>query len=95
MHTDHADGWEVPVYQAMASPRALLICGVPQTFFIVNILVVVLLVMAGNMLYGALWWRVAVVQLGLHGIAMVGTAYEVQWLEMAWRYQRYGAFYEG
>ena len=32
---------------------------------------------------------------GCTAIAMLGTAYEVQWLEMAWRYQRYGAFYEG
>jgi hypothetical protein len=95
MDTDHMDGWDVQVYQALALPQALLIFGVPQTFFIINILTGVLIIMMGNMLYGVLWWRVAVVQLGLHAGAMLGTAYEVQWLGIVWRYLRYGAFYEG
>jgi hypothetical protein len=95
MDTEHTDGWAVPVYHAVASPRVLLICGVPQTFFIANILAGVLVVMTGNLLYGALWWRVAVGTLVLHGLTMLGTAYEVQWLDMSWRYLRYVSIYEG
>ena len=95
MEHEHTEGWAVPVYHAVASPRVLLMCGVPQTFFIANILGGILFFMLGNLLYGALWWRVALGTLGLHAIAMIGTAYEVQWLNMVWRYLRYGVFYEG
>lgn len=95
MGDERPDGWEVPVAHALASPQTLLLCGVPQTFCIVNILLMVGIIMFGTMLTGRLWWKMVVVSGVVHGITMVATAYEVQWVELWWRYRSYATSYEG
>jgi hypothetical protein len=61
--------------------------GVPQTFLILNVL--------GTLLVSMLWWRALAIGLLLHVIALVGTQYEIYWLEMFKAYRRYQRNYEG
>ena len=81
------EGWSAPVYHALASPAALLMLGVPQTFLILTFL--------GTLLVTMLWWRALLLGVVVYAIGLVGTQYEVQWWEILRAYRRYHDFYEG
>ena len=81
------EGWSAPVYHALASPAALLMLGVPQTFLILTFL--------GTLCLTMLWWRAALIGIAVYAIGLVGTQYEVQWWEMLRAYRRYKDYYEG
>jgi type IV secretory pathway TrbD component len=81
------EGWSAPVYHALASPAALLMLGVPQTFLILTFL--------GTLLLTMLWWRAALIGIAVYAIGLVSTQVEVQWWEMWQAYRRYDDFYEG
>lgn len=80
-------GWYQPVFQAMASPTALLWYGVPQGLVVTNALVTTALAL--------IWWQACLVAILVHGIAMIGTAWEPQWWALLGRYLRYRGSYEG
>ena len=81
------EGWSAPVYHALASPAALLMLGVPQTFLILTFL--------GTLCLTMLWWRALLIGVAVYAIGLVGTQYEVQWWEMLRAYRRYKDYYEG
>jgi type IV secretory pathway TrbD component len=88
-------GWSVPVSHAIASPQTLLVCGVPQVFFLVNLCTMAMVIALGNFLAGVLLWKLTLVSGALHLVTMLGTAREVQWAELWWRYRSYATRYEG
>ena len=80
------DGYTAPVCQAITTP--MLLCGVPRSFFILNM---------GTSLgatFGLKWWWYAAVGFGLYWVVKLITKYDPDWLTVLCRSLRYTGYYE-
>lgn len=77
-------GWSSTVHQGLTEPPLML--GVPLVFCVLNVLIALGMAL--------LWWPWLVVAAGLHGIARLGTAMDMQWIEVLVQHVSYRSYYE-
>lgn len=81
---DAIPGWASSVHQGLTEPP--LMVGVPLVFCVLNVLVALGIALV--------WWPWLLVGAGLHGVARLGTALDMQWGEVLVQHVSYAFYYE-
>ena len=88
-----ADDWSAPVYHSLSDP--FLMGGVPPIFCLLNALGTILLTLLALLIgFYQTALTIAILGIGLHACAAIGTQYEPHWWGMWREYFRYRDSYE-